>query len=128
VFGDWGVRYETEHLADGGLTVTVTNMGHESIPIAPLPSDVARRLGQADVRDTELVLRAFDREHPSGVDLAAISLTEPLAPGASLALLVPDLGAAVGDADRYLVPELVLFDDPLRLDATRATGFWFRPG
>jgi hypothetical protein len=127
VYGDWAVRYETEHLADSGLTVTVTNTGHESIPVSPLPSDVAERLGQADVRDTELVLRAFDREHPSGVDLKAIALTEPLAPGASVTLLVADLAAAAGDADRYLVPELVIFDDPLRLDATRAAGFWFRP-
>jgi hypothetical protein len=126
VFGEWAVRYGTERVGVGGLRVTVTNVGHRAIPISPLPATVADRLGRPDVRDTELVLHAWDRTHPDGTALATMALTKPLAPGASVTLVVADL-RATARADVYLVPELIVYDDPLRLDASAAAGFWFRP-
>ncbi len=128
VFGDWAVRYAIEQVADRGVRVTVTNVGDRAIPISPLPATVAERLGRRDVRDTALVLRAYDPDHPAGTDLVVVPLTAPLASRTSVSLEVADLGSIAPGPDVYLVPELIVHDDPLRLDNTRAGGFWFRSG
>jgi hypothetical protein len=128
VFGDWAVRYAIEQVADRGIRVTVTNVGDQAIPVSPLRAALAARPGRPEVRETALVLHAYDPDHPAGTDLVLVPLTAPLASGASVSLEVADLGSIAPAPDVYLVPELIVHDDPLRLDNTRAGGFWFRAG
>ena len=128
VFGDWAVRYAVEQVADRGVRVTVTNVGDRAIPVSALPAAIGDHLGRTDVRDTRLVLHAYDSDRPAGTDLVVVPLRSPLASGASVSLEVADLAAIAPAPDIYLVPELIVHDDPLRLDNTRAGGFWFRSG
>jgi hypothetical protein len=128
VSGAWAVRYGVEQLPGGGVRVTATNVGHQPIPINPLPASVADRLGPGAVRQTALALRAFDTGHPAGFEVAAMTLAEPLGRGASVTLVVPELGAVIPTTDAYLVPELLVHDDPDRLAGSRPAGFWSRAG
>ena len=125
VFGDWAVRYRTEQLGDRGVLVTVTNAGHVAIPIPSLPALHVDRLGRAEIDDTRLVLRGHTRDNLAGTTVAAFVLTETLHPGESVSLEVADLASIIRAPDIYLVPDLIVLDDPLRLASTRAAGFWF---
>ena len=125
VVGDWAVRYGIDAGA-GGLRITATNVGKQAIPVNPLPPAVAKRLGEGAVNETVLALRAYDRDHPAGVEVAALPLDEPLARGASISMFIPDIDGLVRGRDAYLIPELLVFDDPDRLAGSRPAGYWMR--
>ena len=125
VVGDWAVKYDIERVGTG-LWVTATNVGKQAIPVNDLPSSVADRLGTGAVSRTVLALRAYDRTRPDGATVASLELVEPLARGARIALFVPRAADVLPGREAYLVPELLVFDDPGRLDGSRPAGYWVR--
>lgn len=127
VVGEWAVRYAIDPGA-GGVRITATNVGKQAIPVNPLPAAVADRLGEGAVNETALALRAYDRNHPSGVEVAAMPLDAPLARGSSVSVFIPDIRSLIAESDAYVIPELVVFDDPDRLAGSRPAGYWIRAG